>query len=125
MTPDAALDFPFAIDARGRAATTDPDDHLRDLIRLVLFTAPGERVNRPDFGCGLLSTLFVSLSTEELTAVEFLVKSSLQRWLGSLIQVAGVEVTVPEQSTLRVTVKYQLLASRQSQTATFDYRRTD
>ena len=49
------LDYPYAIDARGRSATTAEDDHVRDLILQVLFTNPGERVNRPEFGCGLKS----------------------------------------------------------------------
>ena len=47
------LDFPFTLDERGRSAVTDADDHIRDMIHLVLFTAPGERVNRPEFGCGV------------------------------------------------------------------------
>ena len=49
------IDFPFKIDGRGRTAQTDPDGYIRDLIEQVLFTAPGERVNRPEFGLWLTS----------------------------------------------------------------------
>lgn len=117
--------FPFALDAGGRVSSPSYDVHLTQLIELVLFTAPGERVNRPDFGCGLLSTLFISLSAEELTAVQFLVQSSLQKWLGNLLQIVSVEVSVPAQSTLRVTVTYVVLSNRLSRSSTFEYRRTD
>ena len=52
------LDHPWHIDATGRTAQTDDAGHLRDLIEQVLFTAPGERVMRPDFGSGLLGLVF-------------------------------------------------------------------
>ena len=52
------IDFPFHFDARGRTATPPTTDHIRDMIEQLLFTAPGERVNRPDFGSGLLQMVF-------------------------------------------------------------------
>jgi Bacteriophage baseplate protein W len=99
------LDFPLAIGNRGRTAVTADDDHIRDLIQQVLFTAPGERVNRPDFGCGIRQLVFMPNSDVLATATQFLVQSSLQRWLDTLIDVQDVAVlTVDEQLT--VTVKY-------------------
>jgi uncharacterized protein len=62
------LDYSFRIDGRGRIASTDEDEHIRDLIEQVLFTAPGERVNRPDFGSGVLQLLFAPNSYELATA---------------------------------------------------------
>ena len=62
MTGD--LDFPYHFDGRGRTATTGRDDHIRDLIEQVLFTAPGERVMRPDFGSGLLALVFEPNSSD-------------------------------------------------------------
>ena len=58
------IDFPFHFDDRGRTATTTLDDHVRDLIEQLLFTSPGERVNRPDFGAGLLQLVFAPNSAE-------------------------------------------------------------
>ncbi|WP_250281626.1 GPW/gp25 family protein, partial [Frankia sp. CiP1_Cm_nod2] len=66
------LDHPFHVDATGRVAGTDSDDHVRDMIFQVLFTNPGERVNRPDFGCGLLGLVFLPNSDALATATEFL-----------------------------------------------------
>jgi phage baseplate assembly protein W len=99
------LDFPFHVDGRGRSAETAEDDHIRDLIFQVLFTNPGERVNRPDFGCGIKQLVFMPNSDALATATQFLVQGALQRWLDSVIQVESVEVEAVE-SELRVTVVY-------------------
>ena len=48
------LDYPFNVDKGGRTGATTDDDHVRDLVEQVLFTTPGERVNRPSFGSGVL-----------------------------------------------------------------------
>lgn len=112
------IDYPFRIDGRGRTASTDQDAHIRDLIEQVLFTAPGERVNRPDFGSGLLQLVFAPSSDEQATATQFLVQGALQQWLGDLIQVEAVEV-LSEDSTLNVTVQYIVRRNQQRQVAQF------
>lgn len=99
------LDFPFHLDGSGRTATTAEDDHVRDMIYQVLFTNPGERVNRPDFGCGLKMRLFMPNSDALAAATQVLVKGSLQKWLEVEIQVERVEVKA-EDSSLLVTVVY-------------------
>ena len=99
------VDYPFSIDGRGRVGTTDEDDHIRDMIYQVLFTHPGERVNRPDFGCGLLQLVFMPNSDALATATQFTVQGALQRWLNDLIQVEQV-VVKNDQERLEVTVVY-------------------
>jgi len=106
------IDYPYQFDTRGRTATTGTDEHIRDLIMQVLFTAPGERVNRPDFGSGLLQLLFAPNSDELATATQFLVQGALQRWLGDLIVVEAVAVESDE-SLLRVTVHYTVRRTQQ------------
>lgn len=106
------IDFPYHFDTRGRTATTSDDDHIRDMIMQVLFTAPGERVNRPDFGSGLLQLLFAPNSDELATATQFLVQGALQRWLGDVIVVEAV-VVESDQSLLRVTVNYLVRRTQQ------------
>ena len=93
MTRTDYFDFPYHIDGRGRTAETDEDDHIRDLIHQVLFTNPGERVNRPDFGCGVGQLVFMPNSDALAAATQFLVQVSLMRWLDSVIAVQHVEVT--------------------------------
>jgi hypothetical protein len=112
------MDFPFHISGQRGAATTGNEDHIRDMIEQVLFTAPGERVNRSDFGCNLQQLVFAPNSDELATATQFLVQGALQQWLGDVIQVQQVRVE-SEESTLRITVEYMVLRNRQSKTAEF------
>jgi phage baseplate assembly protein W len=99
------LDFPFHIDGRGRTAETGEDDHIRDMIFQVLFTDPGERVNRPDFGCGLKQFVFAPNSDALAAATQFLVQGALQRWLDPVISIESVSVEAVE-AELSVTIVY-------------------
>ena len=110
--------FPFHFDGRGRTADTDLDNHIRDMIEQVLFTTPGERVNRPEFGSGLAQLVFAPNSDELASATQFLVQGALQQWLGELIQVDTVRVE-SEDSTLRVTIEYVVRRSQERRTAEF------
>jgi len=100
-----ALAFPFQVDARGRSAEAYGDDALRGMIEQVLFTSPGERVNRPDFGCGLLQLVFAPNSDALAAAVQMTVQGALQQWLGELIEVEAVQVDNSD-GVLQVNVQY-------------------
>jgi phage baseplate assembly protein W len=113
------IDYPFHVDSRGRSATTGDDDHIRDMIEQFLFTNAGERVNRPDFGSGLLQMVFAPNSPELAAAVQMTVQAGLQRWLGDLIEVRAVEATSQE-STLRVSVTYLVRLTQESRVAVFN-----
>lgn len=112
------IDYPFHLDGRGRTACADQDAHIRDLIEQVLFTAPGERVNRPDFGSGVMQLIFAPNSDELATATEYLVQGALQQWLSELILVEAVQVA-SQDSTLRITVQYVVRRDQQRRTAQF------
>lgn len=112
------LDYPFHIDGRGRTATTDRDDHIRDMIHQVLFTSPGERVNRPDFGCGLKRLVFAPNSDVLAATTQALVKAALQKWLELEIQVERVEVSA-EDATLNVVVEYVVRSDGERRTDRF------
>ena len=112
------IDYPFHPDDRGRTAQTTEEEHIRDLIEQVLFTSPGERVNRPDFGSGLMQLVFAPNSDELATATQFMVQGALQQWLADLIQVEAVEVE-SEDATLTVTVQYVVRRNQQRRVAEF------
>jgi uncharacterized protein len=118
MTPQSDIDFPFAIDAHGRTATAGLDDHVRDMIEQLLFTRPGERVNRPDFGAGLMHQVFAVASPEAATALEYTTRAALQRWLGDLIEVQALEVRAVDAS-LEVTLRYLIRATGERPVQTF------
>jgi phage baseplate assembly protein W len=110
--------YPFQFDSRGRTATTDPDSHVRDLIEQVLFTAPGERVNRPSFGTGLMQLVFAPNSPELAAATQLLIQSALHQWLGDVILVQAVDVNAAE-ATLQVTVSYIVRQTQVQRTDVF------
>jgi uncharacterized protein len=110
--------FPIQFDVTGHTAASNDNDHIRDMIEEVLFTSPGERVNRPTFGSGLLQMVFMPNSDALASTTQFLVQGALQQWLGDLIAVSDVQVS-NQDSTLHVTVTYTVRASQQSFTASF------
>lgn len=113
------LRFPYQYDGRGRTAEADEESYIRGLIEQVLFTAPGERVMRPDYGSGLMQLVFVPNSPELAATTQFLVQGALQQWLGNLIALEAVEVEAIE-ATLRVTVRYAIRRTQARQVASFE-----
>lgn len=99
------LQYPFQIADDGRTALAAADDSLRQQIEQFLFTNPGERVNRPDFGSGLLQLVFMPNSDELSAALQANVQGQLQQWLGDVIEVQTLEVTNVD-SRLEVTLNY-------------------
>jgi uncharacterized protein len=113
------LTFPYQIDGRGRTAESSEDAWVKGLIEQVLFTSPGERVMRPDFGSGVLQLVFAPNSPELAAATQMLVQGALQQWLGDIISVESVAVDA-EDSTLRITVEYVIRRTQARQRQTFE-----
>ncbi|MFG2195243.1 GPW/gp25 family protein [Streptomyces sp. NPDC048639] len=113
--------FPFRADRLGRTAHAPYEEHVRDLIEQLLFTSPGERVMRPDFGCGLLDLVFTPNSPELASALELSVHASLQRWLGELIEVESLDV-VSEENVVRVHLRYVVRSTANRRDDVFEGR---
>ena len=112
------IDFPFHFDSLGRSATTDENDHIRDMIEQFLFTNTGERVNRPEFGSGLLQLVFAPNSPELASTLQFTVQAGLQQWLGDLIEVKALEV-VSEDAKITVDISYMVRRTQAIESTTF------
>lgn len=112
------LRYPYQIDGRGRSAEADEVAWIRGLIEQVLFTSPGERVMRPNFGSGVMQLVFAPNSPELAATTQFLVQGALQQYLGNLIALEGVEIESYD-STLRVIVRYSIRRTGVSRTAEF------
>jgi uncharacterized protein len=104
------VDFPWRYDGRGATAQTTEDDHVRDMLVQLVLTDPGERVNRPGFGCGLRQLVYAPNSPELAAALQFTMQAAIQRELGDVLTLQGLEVTC-EDAVLRVTVTYVVLAT--------------
>jgi phage baseplate assembly protein W len=112
------VDYPFHIDERGRTAEASDEEHIRDMIELILFTSPGERVNRPTFGSGVMQLVFAPNSDALAAATQLSVHAALQQWLGDVIQVEDVKVT-SEDSTLLVLIQYVIRRSQERRVTQF------
>lgn len=109
-----SIRYPLSINAdMGRVALEfDHAAYIEQLIKQVLFTDPGERINRPHFGCGLRRMIFAPNSEVTATLTQVTVYQALEKWLGTLIQVDKVEVKAEEEK-LEVRITYALRARQE------------
>ena len=112
------IDYPFHFDGRGRTAATTDDDHIRDMLEQLIFTSPGERVNRPDFGSGIMQLIFAPNSPELAATLQFTLQAAIQRWLGDVLELQSLEVTSVD-SMLTINVQYVVRRTNQPQNASF------
>ena len=108
------IDFPWRFYNRGRTAVTSDEDHIADMLELLVFTDPGERVNRPGFGSGLRQMVFAPNSPELAAALQFALQGAIPRELGAVLSLEELEVTAAD-TELRVAVSYIVLATGQRQ----------
>lgn len=114
------VQYPYGFDGSGHTAQIDPPRHILDMIEQILLTSPGERVNRPTFGCGVNQLVFAPESDALAAAQRQIIQAALQQWLSDLIKVNAVDVTAQD-STLLITITYTIIASQQQQTQQFVY----
>lgn len=109
--PFHALRFPAAVDSpTGRfVRETDYDAYVRQLIRQVLLTAQGERINRPELGAGLRHMVMAPNSPGSASLAQTLVYQALTTWLGALIVVDSVTAAAQDER-LDVVVVYTVRA---------------
>jgi Bacteriophage baseplate protein W len=113
------IDYPFHIDIRGRTAECDDAAHVRDMLEELLFTNAGERVNRPDFGSGLLQLVFSPNSPEIAAALQFTTRAAIQQWLGDVLDLQALDV-VCDDAALRITIRYALRRTGEVRTESFE-----
>lgn len=102
--------FPYALDDRGRTSTTTYDDHVEQMLELLLLTRPGERVNQPTFGCGLLDQVFAPNSPEIAAALNVTIAAAISLWLRDVLSVTSLDVSA-QQSQLIINIGYTVLAT--------------
>jgi uncharacterized protein len=109
-----SIEYPFGID-QGLGTLLEQNDystHVREMMIQILFTNPGERINRPDFGCGLRRMVFAPNSVANASLLKVLINQSMDKWLSTLITVTDVEATA-DNETLNVSIAYILNARQQ------------
>lgn len=113
--------FPFTVNDGGFVQATGGDEAIRGRIIQVLFTAPGERVNEPEFGCGLFNLVFEPNSLVMAAAMEFTIGQALTRWLRDDLTVNAVNVAVQEEKAL-VEVAYTRKRDRSQQAVRIQFK---
>jgi uncharacterized protein len=107
------VDYPYHFDNGGRTASrASSDDHIRNMIEQILFTDPGERVNLPDFGCGVRRLIFLPNKDVQAAAAQFLIQGALQQQMGDSIEVEAVDVQADDAS-LNILVQYTVKRTQQ------------
>jgi phage baseplate assembly protein W len=114
------LAFAYSFDTTGHTAQADPLTHVGDMIEQILFTSPGERVNRPTFGSGTAQLVFAPNSDILAATQQQVIQAGLQQWLSDLITVNSVQVTA-EDAILQITVVYTVIQTQQQRTQQFVY----
>ena len=112
------IGFPFRIGADGHTVAVTDAKHVRDMIELLLFTYPGERVMQPTLGSGLLQYVFAPNSAELAATLQFTVQGGLNQWLGDLVDVVAVVVQSLD-SELSVEVDYVIRATSETRSEAF------
>jgi phage baseplate assembly protein W len=112
-------DYPFRFDARGGTALADDARHVRNMIEQLLFTNPGERVNRPQFGAGLLQTIFAPNGEQLAAALQVMLQAALQQSLGDAVEVQQLEVS-SQDAQLRVVLDYVLSKTGEGRQEVFE-----
>jgi len=107
------LTFPYQIDAAGHTATNDLSAYVESLVLLVLQTDPGERVNRPDFGAGLKSLVFLGMDGAFGSAAETLIRGKLMQFLGDVITIQTLQVQA-QQDLAQVSLIYTIIYTGES-----------
>src|SRR5438552_18481525 len=106
-----SIRYPFSIDAGlGRLAEeTNYPAHIEQLIKQILFTAPGERINRPDFGCGIKRQVFAPNDPVTASLAQVTIFEALKRWLGSAIDIQDIKAVATDEK-LEIKIAYSLKA---------------
>ncbi|MEE8058316.1 MAG: GPW/gp25 family protein [Pseudomonadales bacterium] len=112
------MSFPFHINNRGRMALATDSQYVYQLIEQILFTSPGERINNPNFGSGLLQLVFAPNNDELTTANQFMIQGALQQYLADLVLVESVQVQ-GEDNRVQVTVQYQIQQTQERRVEQF------
>ena len=113
--------FPLQFDQHRRTAVSDHDAHIREMIEMVIFTSPKERVHRATFGCGVLQTLFAGNSDQLAAALQAGIQAALNQWLGDLIEVQELEVD-NDDSKLFIALRYVVLRTGETRIESFERR---
>jgi uncharacterized protein len=127
LSPIPRQDFayPFRVDPSSQqTAQATYLAHVEQMVIQLLLTSPGERVDLPQFGCGLQALVFAPMSDALAAAVQLRVLQAINQWLAGIVTAAAVSVVTSdddaalEPGTLQVTLSYTVVETQSSASTT-------
>lgn len=115
--------FPVALDQRtGLVASVEYEEDLRQSIMIILETAPGERVMRPNFGCGIHELVFTAVDTTAIQQIRSTVEEALRR-CEARIDVLNINVdeAATSEGKLVVEIEYRVRKTNQTGNLVFPF----
>lgn len=112
------LAFPFRVGAARVPTPISPELGVREALEQLLFTLPGERLNRPDFGCGIQRLVFSGAAPEAAAAAEYAIGVAVRRYLGEQVRFEAVRVTAIGE-TLTIDLLYTVRATGEERAESF------
>ena len=101
--------FPVESTSSGRIRLVTGETDIEQAVRLILSTAPGERVMRPEFGCGIHRYAFATIDTTTLTMMEDDVRNALTRWEPRIeLLDIDAELVDPDTGKLHIDIRYRV-----------------
>lgn len=111
-TPDSkaflgrGMSFPVA--SAGAIVLAEYEEDIRQSIRIILGTDPGERVMRPDFGAGLRALLFEPINTHTIALTRYRVEQALIVWEPRIDSITVRVEAVPKRGLLNIEIRYRI-----------------
>ena len=101
--------FPVNVSTEGKIAVSEYGEDIREAIWIILSTSKGERIMRPDFGCGIHDFVFASINTSTMTLIESSVREALTLW-EPRIELMNVKVSTEkiDEGKLLISIDYKV-----------------
>lgn len=114
--------FPIETDGDGAIRKVSGRRDIEEAIRIILGTTPGERVMRPEFGCGINTFAFVTIDATTLSMVETRVEEALERW-EHRIEIVEVDAVADTDETGRIDieVRYRIRRSNDERNLVYPF----
>jgi uncharacterized protein len=109
----SGISFPVRLGPDGRVAVSAGPENIREAIRVILLTEPGERLNLDDFGGGAGRFLFEPNTVSTRRRIQERIEDALRRWEPRIgLEAVSVEPDPDDPRAALATVRYQLVADR-------------
>jgi hypothetical protein len=101
--------FPVGVDSSGKIEMSQYETDIKEAIWIILSTSKGERIMRPDFGCGIYDFVFAPINTATIAMIESSIREALTAW-EPRVELTGLDVSTDEadEGKLLISIDYRV-----------------